>query len=105
MSRGSTREARTSPRSTRNAGRAAPPTVLVTALADGAQRLVKAQDIAADPLAELLDKQLRMGKSGSGRTRARPISSPCGAAACLVIIGAVHVSQALAEMARWSIST
>lgn len=46
----------------RRARRAA---VLVTALADGAQRLVKAQDIAADPLAELLDKQLRMGKSGS----------------------------------------
>ncbi|MFO1116510.1 MAG: XdhC family protein [Beijerinckiaceae bacterium] len=82
----------------RRARRAA---VLVTALADGAQRLVKAQDIAADPLAELLDKQLRMGKSGSveheGAAYFLTVQAP---PARLVIIGAVHVSQALAEMAR-----
>ena len=82
----------------RHARRAA---VLVTALADGAQRLVKAQDIAADPLAELLDKQLRMGKSGSveheGAAYFLTVQAP---PARLVIIGAVHVSQALAEMAR-----
>lgn len=82
----------------RRARRAA---VLVTALADGAQRLVKAEAIAADPLAEAIDKQLRMGKSGSieheGAAYFLTVQAP---PARLVIIGAVHVSQALGEMAR-----
>ena len=48
-----------------NAERAARrPTILVTELAGGGQRLVKAAEIAADPLAQALDRQLRMGKSG-----------------------------------------
>ena len=46
----------------RRARRAA---VLVTDLADGAQRFVKAADISADPLADALDRQLRMGKSAT----------------------------------------
>ena len=75
--------------------------VLVTDLADGAQRLVCAADIAADPLADALDRQLRMGKSASveveGRNYFLTVQAP---PARLVVIGAVHVSQALAEMAR-----
>ena len=82
----------------RRARRAA---VLVTDLADGAQRFVKAADIAADPLGDVLDKQLRMGKSASvevdGKTYFLTVQAP---PARLVVIGAVHVSQALAEMAR-----
>ena len=82
----------------RRARRAA---VLVTDLASGVQRLVKAGDIAADPLAEPIDKQLRMGKSGSidhaGVSYFLTVQAP---PARLVVIGAVHVSQALAEMAR-----
>ena len=82
----------------RRARRAA---VLVTDLADGAQRLVRAADIAADPLADALDRQLRMGKSASaeveGKTYFLTVQAP---PARLVVIGAVHVSQALAEMAR-----
>lgn len=82
----------------RRARRAA---VLVTALADGAQRLVKAEAIAADPLAEPIDRQLRMGKSGSieheGAAYFLTVQAP---PARLVIIGAVHVSQTLGEMAR-----
>ena len=82
----------------RRARRAA---VLVTDLGSGAQRLVKAADIGADPMAEALDKQLRMGKSASveieGRTYFFTVQAP---PARLVVIGAVHVSQALAEMAR-----
>ena len=82
----------------RRARRAA---VLVTDLSSGAQRLVKAADIAADPMAEAIDKQLRMGKSASveieGKTYFLTVQAP---PARLVVIGAVHVSQALAEMAR-----
>lgn len=82
----------------RRARRAA---VLVTDMADGAQRLVKADGIAADPLAELIDRQLRMGKSASvdheGRSYFLTVQAP---PARLVVIGAVHVSQALAAMAR-----
>ncbi len=82
----------------RRARRAA---VLVTDLADGAQRLVRAADIAADPLADALDRQLRMGKSATveidGKNYFLTVQAP---PARLVVIGAVHVSQALAEMAR-----
>ncbi|MFT4097572.1 MAG: XdhC family protein [Rhodoblastus sp.] len=82
----------------RRARRAA---VLVTDLADGAQRLVKAADIPADQLSDALDRQLRMGKSASvdidGKTYFFTVQAP---PARLVVIGAVHVSQSLAEMAR-----
>ena len=48
-----------------NAERAARrPVIVVTDTANGEQRLVKAADIAADPLRAELAKQLRMGKSG-----------------------------------------
>jgi xanthine dehydrogenase accessory factor len=75
--------------------------VVVTEVATGAQRLVKAADIAADPLAELLAARLRSGKSGMAE-------SPQGQVFLtvhvppprLVITGAVHISQALAPMAR-----
>jgi len=39
------------------------PVIVVTDTANGEQRLVKAKDIAADPLRADLTKQLRMGKS------------------------------------------
>ena len=48
-----------------NAERAARrPVIVVTDTANGEQRLVKAKDIATDPLRADLTKQLRMGKSG-----------------------------------------
>ena len=40
------------------------PVIVITDTANGEQRLVKAADIAADPLRADLAKQLRMGKSG-----------------------------------------
>ena len=85
-----------------NAERAARrPVIVVTDTASGEQRLVKAKDIAADPLRAELAKQLRMGKSGNveagGKKLFLNVYAPT---AKLVIIGAVHISQALAPMAR-----
>ncbi|NEX00095.1 XdhC family protein [Rhodopseudomonas palustris] len=85
-----------------NAERAARrPAIVVTDTATGAQRLVKAADIAADPLAAELGKQLRMGKSASievdGNKLFLNVYAPT---AKLVIVGAVHISQALAPLAR-----
>ncbi|AOO83070.1 XdhC family protein [Bosea vaviloviae] len=75
--------------------------VLVTTIASGAQRLVKAAEIAADPLAELLDKQLRMAKSAmvevEGAQYFLTVQAPHPR---IVITGAVHVSQAMAPMAK-----
>jgi xanthine dehydrogenase accessory factor len=85
-----------------NAERAARrPAFVITDMAGGEQRLVKAKDVAADPLAGELDKHLRMGKSGmvevDGKKLFITVQAPT---AKLVITGAVHISQALAPMAR-----
>jgi len=85
-----------------NAERAARrPVIVVTDTANGEQRLVKAKDIAADPLRADLAKQLRMGKSGmieaGGKKLFLNVYAPT---AKLVIVGAVHISQALAPIAR-----
>jgi xanthine dehydrogenase accessory factor len=82
----------------RKARRAA---VLVTDLADGNQRLVGAAEVARDPLADALDERLRMGKSGTiesgGKRYFLTVQAPPPR---LIAIGAVHVSQALAAMAK-----
>jgi xanthine dehydrogenase accessory factor len=84
-----------------NAERAARrPVIVVTDIASGEQRLVKAADFATDPLHAELDKHLRMGKSGmievDGRKVFLTVHAPV---ARLVITGAVHISQALAPLA------
>ena len=82
----------------RQARRAA---VLVSDLASGAQRLVKQAAIGADPLAELLERQLRSGKSGmveaEGKAYFLTVQAPHPR---VVVTGAVHISQAMAPMAR-----
>ena len=82
----------------RKARRAA---VLVTDLAEGNQRLVRAAEIERDPLADALDERLRMGKSGTieaaGKRYFLTVQAP---PARLIAVGAVHVSQALAPMAK-----
>jgi xanthine dehydrogenase accessory factor len=85
-----------------NAERAARrPVIIITDTTNGEQRLVKAKDFAADPLRAELGKQLRMGKSGmvevSGKKLFLNVYAPT---ARLVIIGAVHISQALAPIAQ-----
>ena len=85
-----------------NAERAARrPVIVVTDVARGEQRLVKAADIASDPLRSELSRQLRMGRSGMVEADARKLFLNVYApTARLVVIGAVHISQALAPLAR-----
>lgn len=82
----------------RQARRAA---ILVTEIATGAQRLVKPEAIAADPLGEQLERQLRTGKSGmvevEGSSYFLTVQAPHPR---VVVTGAVHISQAMAPMAR-----
>jgi len=88
--------------STLNSERAARrATVLVTDTTNGVQRLVKEADLAADPLAALLDKQLRSGKSGAVATQDSSYFLTVQAPPPRVVVtGAVHISQAMAPMAR-----
>lgn len=75
--------------------------VLVTETGSGRQRLVKAADVAADPLAEHLAEALRTGRSGMVTLgNERVFLTTQVPAPRLVITGAVHISQALAPMAR-----
>ncbi|WP_298962330.1 XdhC family protein [uncultured Roseibium sp.] len=76
--------------------------ILVTHMSDGTQRLVHKDDkLSSDPLAEELERRFRSGKSGTVETDHGnfflTVSVP---APRLVIIGAVHISQALVPMAE-----
>ncbi|SDR55440.1 predicted sulfurylase large subunit, molybdopterin cytosine dinucleotide biosynthesis [Rhizobiales bacterium GAS191] len=77
------------------------PAVLVTDLDSGEQRLVKAGQVKKDPLAGLLHEQLRLGKSGTieegGKRYFLTVQAP---PVRIMVTGAVHISQALAPMAR-----
>jgi len=88
--------------STLNAERAARrAAIVVTDVASGKERLVKAADVAQDPLRAFLAERLRTGKSGM-------VDSPEGRvfltvhvpAPQLVITGAVHISQTLAPLGK-----
>jgi xanthine dehydrogenase accessory factor len=74
--------------------------IVVTDNDSGVQRLIKAADVAADPLRETLEKYLRMGKSGMEETPGGKMFFTVHVPPPrLVVIGAVHISQALAPMA------
>jgi xanthine dehydrogenase accessory factor len=87
---------------TLNAERAARRAVIVvTDVESGGQRLVKAADVANDPLRAVLAEHLRSGKSGMEETpQGRVFLTVYVPAAQVVAIGAVHISQALAPIAR-----
>ena len=73
---------------------------VVTDEASGEQRLVKAPDIARDPLRTMLEAHLRSGKSGMEETpQGKVFITAHVPPPRLVITGAVHISQALAPMA------
>ena len=82
-------------RSERRAG------AIVTRMSDGEQRFVRAELIDADPLAMELEAALRMGKSATvthqGEDYFLTVQAPSPR---LTLIGAVHISQALAPIAR-----
>src|SRR6516225_83389 len=73
---------------------------VVTDEASGEQRLVKAPDIAGDPLRAMLEAHLRSGKSGMEETpQGKAFLTVYVPPPRLVVTGAVHISQALAPMA------
>src|SRR5262249_40107306 len=75
--------------------------VVVTDVATGEQRLVKAAEVARDPLKEQIEKHIRRGKSGMVESPAGKVFlTGHGSPPQRVITGAVHISQALAPIAR-----
>ncbi len=75
--------------------------VLVTDVASGEQRLVKAAGISKDPLKEALEKRVRMAKSGMEETAGgRVFLTVYVPSPRLVITGAVHISQTLAPLGQ-----
>ncbi|MEA2904726.1 MAG: xanthine dehydrogenase accessory factor [Alphaproteobacteria bacterium] len=85
-----------------NAERAARRAVVVVTEQDsGAQRLVKAADVARDPLQDLIERHIRSGKSGMEETpQGKVFLTVHVPPPRLVITGAVHISQALAPVAK-----
>ncbi|MGB7034973.1 MAG: XdhC family protein [Xanthobacteraceae bacterium] len=73
--------------------------ILVTQVDSGRQRLVKGADVGNDPLRAVLGEHLRTSKSGMEETaEGKVFLTVYVPAPQLVIIGAVHISQALAPI-------
>jgi xanthine dehydrogenase accessory factor len=70
-------------------------------MSTGEERLVKAADAARDPLGDLIEQHIRSGKSGMEETsHGKVFLTVHVPPPRLVITGAVHISQALAPIAR-----
>lgn len=75
--------------------------IVVSNIGTGAQRFVKARDVGGDPLADLLRERLRSGKSGMAESPEGQVFLTVHVPPPrLIAIGAVHISQALAPMAK-----
>jgi xanthine dehydrogenase accessory factor len=73
--------------------------VVITDVTSGEQRLVKAADIAKDPLKTVIEKRVRMAKSGMEETpQGKVFLTVHVPSPQLVITGAVHISQTLAPL-------
>lgn len=74
-------------------------TILVTEVPSGRQRLVREAEISSDPLAETLRKHLASGKSGLADVDGVQVFLTVQVPPVrLVVVGAVHISQAMASM-------
>jgi xanthine dehydrogenase accessory factor len=75
--------------------------ILITDLSGDAQRLVKADSLGDDAMSAVLEPAMRAGKSGSveyeGKSYFLTVQVP---PVRLILIGAVHISQALAPIAK-----
>jgi xanthine dehydrogenase accessory factor len=75
--------------------------VLLTDVANGEQRIVPESGVASDPMRDMLQERIRLGKSGlveaDGRQLFVAVQVP---PVKVIVIGAVHISQALAPMAH-----
>lgn len=75
--------------------------IVITDVASGEQRFVRKADVAADPLRDTLEAALRSGKSCMVETpQGRVFLTVHVPPPRIVAIGAVHISQALAPMAK-----
>jgi xanthine dehydrogenase accessory factor len=75
--------------------------IVVTNQDSGAQRLVKAADLGADPLKAALEKHIRSAKSGIEDTpEGKVFLTVHVPSPKLIITGAVHISQTLAPMGQ-----
>ena len=75
--------------------------IVVTDVASGNQRFVAKADVARDPLRDVLEAALRSGKSGMVETpQGKVFLTVHVPPVRLVVTGAVHISQALAPMAK-----
>ena len=75
--------------------------IVVTDVASGTQRLVMAADVARDPLHPALAERLSSGRSGMVETaNGQVFLTVYVPAPQMVITGAVHISQALAPIAK-----
>src|SRR6187399_2306932 len=74
--------------------------IVVTNQESGKQRLVTQDKVAADPLKDVLEAHLRSGKSGIEETPEGKVFLTVHVPPTkMVVIGAVHISQALAPIA------
>ena len=75
--------------------------VLVTDTGSGEQRLVREEEVGSDPLGQAVQESLTRGRSGlvewDGRQFFLTVQAP---PVRVVVVGAVHISQALAPMAK-----
>jgi len=75
--------------------------VVVTNQDSGEQRLVTQDKVATDPLSDVLEAHLRSGKSGIEETpEGKVFLTVHVPPAKMIVIGAVHISQALAPIAK-----
>jgi xanthine dehydrogenase accessory factor len=75
--------------------------IVVTDVASGEQRFVRGTDVAGDPLREQLEAALRSGKSGMVETsHGKVFLTVHVPPPRIVAVGAVHISQALAPIAK-----